>query len=740
MKCSFKFSTFSIRRTTLASVCLFSLFTGCLTGGLSSCSRKQAKIDYDADYFIGLQKLAEGKENEARIKFTHCAKNGSAYCARKSAEELTKIGDIQEKNNACRELLKKYDDADAKLLAVRQFLSSGETGSVFDATDNLDFEKDSNELIKYRMTVLSDKKLSILETEVYKWFTARTISDEHYTFYRDYLHSFSDINDNLSDENQGIQGLSPRQFAIQYRIDIYKRNYLVAAEKAPALLSYFEDSLEITPQLVSDLGKALFYGGSNYAKNANLLSECAQKYAASDSAFYFWFYAGRLYDKAGLYAKQALTCFENAIQSTQDTSRKDNAIWYLLKALLNQSLDNTVNSVGKYASQWTDPEYFDDFFENLCQVLLINGKWSAFKTILDQIDGFASDEIVAQYSYIYGRLLQEGFAQPKNTLDTNNSGEKTSSSQEAQKAFTRALNSGSSMYYKILAAYQLRLAGKDLLEVLETPSSLKPRTYYEKDYAPDEALEKLLKGYASYGFPEKIYSEWLKNYKKGISTDTSLYLADYLDRCGNSEGADNEQYHQQSIRMANRAAVISERPLTKKEMSLAYPKYFSNFIDIYCKNYDINTSIIYALVRSESFFDANIVSSAGAIGLTQLMEFTGNDIARKLKKQDYSLTDPETNLEFGTYYLAELVRRSDGSYLNALLSYNAGITRVRRWLSSSINEFGSKNKMSGDLFVETVPYEETRGYGKKLVSATVMYEWLYNESSSFPQIVQSFIN
>ena len=43
------------------------------------------------------------------------------------------------------------------------------------------------------------------------------------------------------------------------------------------------------------------------------------------------------------------------------------------------------------------------------------------------------------------------------------------------------------------------------------------------------------------------------------------------------------------------------------------------------------------------------------------------------------------------------------------------------------------------VLVETVPYEETRGYGKKLVSATVMYAWLYDESSSFPQIVQSFM-
>ena len=111
--------------------------------------------------------------------------------ARKSAEELTTLGDIQEKNNACKELLKKYDDSDAKLIAVRQFISSGETGSVLLATDNLDFEKDSNELIKYRMLVLAEKQVSTLEHEVYKWFTVRSLSEEHYTFFRDNLKDFT---------------------------------------------------------------------------------------------------------------------------------------------------------------------------------------------------------------------------------------------------------------------------------------------------------------------------------------------------------------------------------------------------------------------------------------------------------------------------------------------------------------------------------------------------------------------
>ena len=677
---------------------------------------RNRKIDYDADYFIGLQKKAEGKENEARIKFLKCAKNGSAYTARKSMEELTTLGDIQEKNNACRELLKKFSDDEARLLAVKQFASSGETSSLILATEKLDFEKDNNELIKYRLNVLSQKQSSVLEDETYKWFTSRSISEEHYSFYRDFFN-----------HGQNDSELTPKQYAIRYRIDLYKRNYLAAYEKSFFLLEYFDNNnLEVNPQLVSDIGKAFLYGSSNYSGNANTMMEYATKHADTSSSFYFWFYAARLFDKAGLYSKQSFACFESAIAAAKDDKQKDNALWYLLKAKLNQSLDLTINSIGEYARRWSDPEYFDDFFETLSPTLLINGKWSAYKTILDQIDGYASNEIIAQYSYIYGRLLQDGFIQME---DENIARE------EEKKAFIRALKSGTSVYYKIMAAFQLKLSGKELIKVLDSYSDLEPRKNFEKD----EALEILLKGYVTYGFPEKIYSEWLNNYKTSVSTDTSLYLADFLHRCGNNEGTENEIYQQQSIRMANRAAIISERPLTRKELSLVYPKYFSNFIDIYCKKYDINTSVIYALVRSESFFDPNIISSAGAIGLTQLMEFTGNDIARKLRVQDYSLTDPETNIEFGTFYLAELVRRCNGSYLQALLSYNAGITRVRRWLNSSINEFGSKNNMSSDLFIETVPFEETRGYGKKLVSATVMYEWLYNESESIGTVMQGFM-
>ena len=93
------------------------------------------------------------------------------------------------------------------------------------------------------------------------------------------------------------------------------------------------------------------------------------------------------------------------------------------------------------------------------------------------------------------------------------------------------------------------------------------------------------------------------------------------------------------------------------------------------------------------------------------------------------------------YYLAELIRRCDGSMLNGFFSYNAGITRVRRWGQSSMISFGRKERMPIDLFLETVPFAETREYGRKLAGAAVMYEWLYSENSdiNFMGIINKMI-
>lgn len=680
-----------------------------------SCTAKteaQEMFGVDADYFMGLKLLSEGNEKEARSKFNKCIKKGSYYCAKKSAEALCSFGSVLEKNKAAENLIALYPEKDSLLIAARQFSASNEINKLIEYTENLDPVTDKNELIQLRLEALKKRNDSRYEKEVFNWFTECGISKEHYQFYRD-IYEHPDFEStytyNLIDEETTKLEYTPEQFAINYRIELYKRNYTYTLAVSPKLIEYMQKgTLKPCQQLASDIGKSYLYGSMDFATNAAYFKTLAEDFKDTPLAFYFWFYAGRLYEKAGIYYKQTKLSFENAMQAAGSPSQKDNALWYLLNTSLNFSVDTIIENIGTYAPQWSDPEYFEDLFEKLISSLLASGKWNAFYDIYTAIDGFASDETVSQYAYIYARLVQEGLA----------NGDEAAS----KKAFRRALKAGSSVYYKALSAYRLGLENKDLEIVLSEPyAAAKPMG--EKS----EAAKILLDGYAYFGFPELIYETWQELYPQGLPSETYFEMAEFLAAVGKNDDADN--YFTKAARIAARGQKLSSRNLTKEELHQVYPKPYWDLVEKYCKKYDINPSVIYALIRSESFFDADISSSAGAIGLTQLMEFTGSDIAKRLKIQDYSLTDPETSINFGTYYLAELIRRCDGSQLQGFFSYNAGITRVRRWLQSSLIEFGKKSNMPADLYLETVPYTETREYGRKLISATVMYQWLEDESS-----------
>lgn len=693
------------------------VLTALLTLSCSAKTPAQEKLGADSDYFAGLTLLREGNQKEAINKFRRCVKKGTYYCARASAAKLCEFGSLQEKNEACINLLEKFNDSENLLLASKHFLESNEISKIIEYTSSIKYETENNELIRLRLEALNRRGDNRYQSEVYKWFTCRQISQEHYQFYRDYY-----IHPDFEVDEIDLVECFPEQFAINYRIELYKRNYTFTYTHAKKIIEWFESgTLEPNQQLASDIGKSYLYGSMQFANNGQLFRNYAQTFKGTPIEFYFWFYAGRLYDKGGIYTKLTKRSFESAIETATTPDQKDNALWYLLNSSLTTSLDTIISSIGNYASQWSNGSYFDDFFETLLSSLLVSGKWNAFYDIYTAIDGHASNEIVAQYAYIYGRLIEEGL------LSEEAIGRNAESAKNA--AFTRALKCDSKVYYKILAANRLHLP-ENQFEIIMADTGYSPVA------APDPAAEKILKGCVLLGYPEMIYPLWLELYPKGVSTDTAFYIADFLNKCSNGE----DDYYQQSLRIASRAAAITSRPLKKEELKLVYPQNYMNFIDTSCKKYDIKESVVLALIRSESFFDPDVESSAGAVGLTQLMELTSGDIARKLKYRDYSLEDPQTNIDFGTFYLSELIRRCDGSYLQAFFAYNAGITRVRRWLQSSLVEFGKKKDMPLDLFLETVPYEETREYGRKLISAGFMYEWLYDESNTpFGEIVNTFV-
>lgn len=689
-------------------VCKFSLLIVCLLS-FTACPASKNEFGADADYFVGLQKLNEGDTQAARQKLNNCIKKGSYYTAKESAKLLAKMGDLQKKQESALFLYKNFPDDDSLDIVLQQLKSTKELRKIIELTNNIDFETTDDAIIRLRIETLLQTYPELFEEEVYRWFTEKKdITSEHYQFYRDVYRPLIDTAESE---------YTPQAFAIDYRITLYKRDYLSGRALAEQLLEYFEEGkLKPEARLASDMGKAFLYGTEDFAKDADLLIKKAEILKDTPAEFYLWFYAGRVFERASLYYSQTIKCFENAYSHTQDKMLKDNALWYLLKNKLKISTKETISCLKLYIKDWYDPEYFDDTIESITSNLLVSKDWNSFSELMETVDGYATKESTAKVAYIYGRLIEEDLIK----TDQNKKNDLL------KEIYGKALDCGTENYYKIVAAYRLKLDDSQIEKILcSTPVSSK--TEKEEQLSPADIL---LRGYAYFGYPDYIYSAWQNLFPEKSSPETGLYLADFLKKCGQQ----NSKYNIQSLRIAARSANRYEKQLTKEDLKLIYPQNFSNFIDTYAKKYDINTSVIYALIRSESFFDQDVQSSAGAVGLTQLMSTTAADVAQRLKVKEYSLTDPETNINFGTYYLSNLLIRREGSLLKAFLSYNAGYKRVSDWLNSSLMKTNNGGTLPLDLFLEAIPYAETREYGRKLISATVMYEYLYGNSGFYETV------
>lgn len=764
------------------SICfllIFFQFFGC-----SQQNENIKKFGENANYFMGLKMLEQGQEKEAKAKFYRVLKKGDVLFAQRSARKLCEISPFSERQKIVDIILEKFSDDDKTFkLALSNLQKNDEYSKIVESTNNLDLETDDNELIKIRMKTLKEIGSAKFQNEVFSWFVNRPISKEHYQFYRDlYEHpnflnlslSFEDFTKNIMKENilsdnfdssdkikinSSINSdFNTKQqnykdfiypYLINFRIELYKRNYTYTFSQSKNIINIIKNEKTFEKeQLVSDIGKSFLYGSSDFLESAKYLEELALDFKDSYVEFYFWFYAARLYEKSGVSFQKSKSCFEQAMACTQKKNLQDNALWYLLNLQLDYSLDFLIENINQYVQKINNADYFDDFFDSLSVKLLSLSRWNDFYTVYSKIDGYATNDTVAKFAYIFARLSQKKLARG-NSQQINNAYErilglnKKNNEKSEQKA---------SLYYKILAAYQLNLSQNDIEKLLFEPVLNENKTEHD-DFSDDlqkstgiqkgnntdkiRAAQLLMEGYVIFGFPNMIYEEWEELFSY-ISQETNFYLADFLYRCGHSD--ETNTFYTQSLRIASKAYNNSNEFLTKNQMQNVFPRAYYQIIEDFAKEYEISPNVMFALIRSESFFDPSIQSIAGAVGLTQLMEFTAADVARKLKISDYSLVDPSTNVQMGTYYFSELLRRCDNSYMLAFFSYNAGITRVRRWKKSLMTKMPKEKNISLDLFLEILPYTETREYGRKLVSATVMYSFLENPLSFRETVEMLFLN
>lgn len=156
---------------------------------------------------------------------------------------------------------------------------------------------------------------------------------------------------------------------------------------------------------------------------------------------------------------------------------------------------------------------------------------------------------------------------------------------------------------------------------------------------------------------------------------------------------------------------------------LQYPQKYTEYVEKYSELYDVDENLVYGVIHTESHFDPDSSSGAGAMGLMQItsdcFDFLKSNIPDDDTNYDVqALYNPETNIKFGTYFLSYLLNRYDNIEKTALAAYNAGFGTVDKWLSDSSCSADGKN-------LDVILYPETDSYVKKVENAKNKYKDLY---------------
>jgi soluble lytic murein transglycosylase len=164
--------------------------------------------------------------------------------------------------------------------------------------------------------------------------------------------------------------------------------------------------------------------------------------------------------------------------------------------------------------------------------------------------------------------------------------------------------------------------------------------------------------------------------------------------------------------------------LPERILKVIFPIAHGETIRRHAADRKLDLYLVTALVAQESTFQADVISSANAVGLMQLLPSTGRQYARKVGVPGFTpaaLTDPDTNVRLGTSYFSDLLARY-GDEASALAAYNAGESRVDRWRAERPGQ-------PRDEFIDNIPFPETQNYVKRIIGTAEDYRALYGPAA-----------
>lgn len=162
--------------------------------------------------------------------------------------------------------------------------------------------------------------------------------------------------------------------------------------------------------------------------------------------------------------------------------------------------------------------------------------------------------------------------------------------------------------------------------------------------------------------------------------------------------------------------VLGAIGINKLMIKILYKRDFSEYVNIYARENELDANLIYAIIKAESNFNPDAVSASNAQGLMQLMYSTAEEVSRKngIELTEDNILEPAVNIEIGTIYISTLLKKYKCVEL-ALAAYNAGSGNVDKWINNGIIQADGSD-------IENIPFKETNTYVRKILRDYKIYQ------------------
>lgn len=333
---------------------------------------------------------------------------------------------------------------------------------------------------------------------------------------------------------------------------------------------------------------------------------------------------------------------------------------------------------GEHVGMGPDAARVDEVLEWQVRSALRANDWKTVKTVIERMPSALRDD--PAWIYWYGRALRQ-------------MGHPT----EAQEQFTRI-------------AQQFHFYGQLAAEELGQAIALPPRaeTPTAEEIAPFESNAGFVRAFKFYELGLRVEGNREWNWQmRGLSDRQLLAAAEFARK----------------RKVLDRMISTSDRTKSEFDFTQRFPAPFRDSLIQYSAPLGLDENWVYGLIRQESRFISDARSSVGASGLMQLMPATARYVAKRLNVPNFTparVNELDVNLQLGTGYLKMVLDDLDGSPMLATAAYNAGPGRPRAWRSSLAKP------VEGAIFAETIPFNETRDYVKKVMSNSVYYAALFD--------------